>query len=203
MAVNEAAAEAASFVEKWRTRWPEWGIARVFVRADQRELAEHWFALLQEWTDAASTTEPAPGLAKLAWWQEELRGWAKGARRHPLGARLQKQPVDWNAVADALPALAHRGEQLDAPALSRLAQALSDAEQRLFDEQRDGKSSIDHLLGEALGRIQKPDEASGGTRPRRILSALALKRAQTGQSPVPPLGTLRCSWRAARAHGPG
>ena len=61
------------------------------------------------------------GLAKLAWWQEELRGWAKGARRHPLGVRLQKAAVDWNAVADALPALARREEIGDGQALSSLA----------------------------------------------------------------------------------
>lgn len=202
--MNEAAAEAASFVEKWRAHWPEWGIARVFVPADQRELAEHWFALLQEWTDAASTQEPAPGLAKLAWWQEELRGWAKGARRHPLGVRLQKSAVDWNAIADALPVLARREEINDGNALSPLSQVLSDAEQRLLGETRDGRRAIETALLAALHKpVTATDERPDGTRPRRILGALAARRALTGQGPVPPLGTLRCSWQAARAHGPG
>ena len=200
----DAVDQAASFVDKWRARWPEWGIARVFVRADQRELAEHWFALLQEWTDAASTAEPAPGLAKLAWWQEELRGWAKGARRHPLGARLQKLPVDWQALAAELPVLARR-EQVSAAELSSLAQALSKAEQVLFDEPGDGAQAIKATLADALGQAAQPNTASStqGTRPRRVLAAIAAARAANGQSPVSPWGTLRCSWRAARAQAPG
>ncbi|MBE2212094.1 MAG: hypothetical protein IAE66_10805 [Xanthomonadaceae bacterium] len=208
--MNEAASEAASFVDKWRARWPEWGIARVFVPADQRDLAEHWFALLQEWTDAASTNEPAPGLAKLAWWQEELRGWAKGARRHPLGVRLQKAAVDWNAVADALPALARREEIGDGQALSSLARTLSDAEQHLFGEPRDGQRSIQHALVQAVlpPATTSPSstiscESLEGTRPRRILGALGVARVGNGHAPASPWGTLRCSWRAARAHGPG
>ena len=202
--MSEAASEAASFVEKWRARWPEWGIARVFVRVDQRELAEHWFALLQEWTDAASTAEAAPGLAKLAWWQEELRGWAKGARRHPLGVALQKAPVDWRAVADALPVLARREEISDGAALAPLAQTLSDAEQQLFAEPREGASSIRIALMEALPTpAAVPAQTPEGTRPRRLLAALGNARAQAGQAPVSPWTTLRCSWRAARARYPG
>lgn len=202
--MSETASEATSFVEKWRARWPEWAIARVFVPAGQRELAEAWFALLQEWTDAAATAEPAPGLAKLAWWQEELRGWAKGARRHPLGAALQKTALDWNALADALPALARREEWGNGEALAPFARALSAAEQRLFDEARDGERSIQAALMQALPRASAPDAPAGeGTRPRRILAALAEARTGNGQTPVPPWATLRCSWRAARAHQPG
>ena len=196
--------QAATFVDKWRARWPEWAIARVFVRADQRELAEQWFALLQEWTDAASTAEPAPGLAKLAWWQEELRGWGKGARRHPLGARLQKLPVDWLSIAVALPALARR-EHMDATEMSSLAQALSDAEQVVFDEHRDAAQAINASLADALGQSAqtKAFASSEGTRPRRVLAAIAAARAASGKAPVSPWGTLRCSWRAARAQAPG
>ena len=93
-------------LDKWRGRWPEWRIAQVFVPEAQRATAEVWFALLQEWTDAAWTgADPTPGFAKLAWWQEELRGWARGLRRHPLGRDLHRRPVPWDALADALPAL--------------------------------------------------------------------------------------------------
>ena len=202
--MSEAATEASAFVEKWRARWPEWGIARVFVPADQRELAEHWFALLQEWTDAASTAEQAPGLAKLAWWQEELRGWAKGARRHPLGAALQKVAVDWNALADALPALARREELGEGEALLPLASVLSDAETRLFDEPRDAQIAIKAALFEAVSPGASPSRSvAEGTRPRRILTALGNTRAVTGETPVSPWRTLRSSWQAARPHGPG
>ena len=33
--------EATAFVEKFRARWPEWSIAQVFLRPEQRELAAH------------------------------------------------------------------------------------------------------------------------------------------------------------------
>src|SRR3546814_18341740 len=81
---------ADEFTAKWRTRWPEWSIGMVFLPDAQRETAFAWFALVPELTDAAwSGADATPGLAKLAWWNEELPGWAKGARRHPLGAVLQ------------------------------------------------------------------------------------------------------------------
>ncbi len=116
-----APSASESFIEKWRARWPEWAVAEAFVPAAQRDPAAAWFALLQEFADAAwGGADPAPGLAKLAWWQEELRGWAKGARRHPLGALLQPVAAPWAELADAMPALRHR----ELPA--RPAQALSE-----------------------------------------------------------------------------
>ena len=130
-------APAQSFVDKWRGRWPEWAVAEVFVPAAQRAPAAAWFALLQEFADAAwGGADPAPGLAKLAWWQEELRGWAKGARRHPLGALLQPAGAPWSALADAMAVLRHR--ELPArpdqalEALRPLAQACAAVEAALF-----------------------------------------------------------------------
>lgn len=104
--------EAAGFVDKWRARWPEWAVAMAFVAKDQQPVAEAWFTLLQELGDAAwGGGDPTPGLAKLAWWQEELGGWAKGARRHPLGAILQPRPAPWLPLGRALPDLrALRGD---------------------------------------------------------------------------------------------
>lgn len=96
----------ASFIGKWRARWPEWSVAEVFLPGDQREPALAWASLLQELTLAAWTgAESRPGELKLAWWQEELAGWARGARRHPLGIVLQRRPAPWNQIAAALPAL--------------------------------------------------------------------------------------------------
>lgn len=189
--------EASTFIGKFRQRWPEWGIAQVFVPQAQREPGEAWFALLQEWTDAAVTEEPAPGLAKLAWWQEELRGWAKGARRHPLGLALMKHDIDWNALADALPALMRRGEGFDLTALDRFACALDIAERRLFDEDRDACARISHALRDALGLPNEIIDAGDATRPRRILATIAAARRD--RQPLSPWRTLRSSWRAARA----
>lgn len=95
-----------SFIDKWRARWPEWVVAEVFVARAQREPTLAWMALVQELTDAAwGGSDSRPGEAKLGWWVEELQGWARGARRHPLGAVLQKFPVAWAPLAAALPSL--------------------------------------------------------------------------------------------------
>jgi hypothetical protein len=95
-----------SFIDKWRARWPEWAVAEVFVTREQREPTLAWMALVQELTDAAwGGSDPRPGEAKLGWWVEELQGWARGMRRHPLGAVLQKFPVAWAGLAAALPSL--------------------------------------------------------------------------------------------------
>ncbi len=95
-----------TFTEKWRARWPEWRVAEVFVPRDERERMLAWFALRQELTDAAwGGSDPQPGEAKLAWWAEELDGWAHGRRRHPLGQVLQRQLVPWGMLVACLPAL--------------------------------------------------------------------------------------------------
>ena len=95
-----------SFLDKWRARWPEWTVAEVFVSAAQREAALAWASLQQELTDAAwSGGDPRPGEAKLTWWQEELVGWGRGARRHPLGAVLQRRPAAWAMLAASFPSL--------------------------------------------------------------------------------------------------
>lgn len=94
------------FIAKWRARWPEWRVAEVFVPPANRDVVVAWFALRQELTDAAwGGSDPRPGEAKLAWWSEELAGWAHGRRRHPLGLALQKLPVPWAVLGASLPAL--------------------------------------------------------------------------------------------------
>ena len=96
-----------NFIGKWRARWPEWAVAEVFLPPAQRDLARAWATLQQELTDAAwGGSDPTPGEAKLAWWQEELAGWGRGARRHPLGNVLQRQPAPWVGLAATLPSLA-------------------------------------------------------------------------------------------------
>ncbi|MBF6023517.1 phytoene/squalene synthase family protein [Lysobacter niastensis] len=128
-----------SFVDKWRARWPEWAVAQVFVPAAQRPIALAWASLLQELTDAAwGGSDARPGEAKLAWWGEELQGWALGRRRHPLGAALQRQPAPWAQLASALPALRESRERprdrADAvAALQPFARAVAATEAVLFE----------------------------------------------------------------------
>lgn len=95
-----------SFLEKWRVRWPEWSVAEVFVAPSRRDVAVAWFALLQEFDDVLNIAgDPLPADAKLAWWGEELRGWATQRSRHPLGRRLEPVRADWARLAEALPTL--------------------------------------------------------------------------------------------------
>lgn len=160
-----------SFLAKWHARWPEWKVAIVFVPAAQRVSALAWFALLQEFTDAAwGGSEATPGLAKLAWWQEELRGWASGARRHPLGMRLQAQSAPWKVLSEALSGLpASRERPRDAAdaiaTLLPFAQVLAACEAGLFVPMRAAESVTTEagadiavaLLGERL--LQHPQQA--------------------------------------------
>ncbi|MGN6151660.1 MAG: phytoene/squalene synthase family protein [Lysobacteraceae bacterium] len=218
------------FLDKWRGRWPEWRIARTFVPEAQHADAEAWFALLQEWTDAAWTgADPTPGSAKLAWWQEELRGWAKGVRRHPLGRTLHKRPAPWAALADALPALEAvrdtlavdmRAETASAR-LRPLAVAIARSEAALLGDAAlsaadDASADVFPLLAahalwpreSAAGAARAwartaPAPARTGTRPRRVLDALAHARlARLGAAgagvPLSPVRALWTGWRAAR-----
>lgn len=117
---NNAAPD--SFIDKWVARWPEWAVAQVFVPHARRQTLLAWAALQQELTDAAwGGQDPRPGEAKLGWWQEELQGWSRGLRRHPLGALLQGKANDWLVLANVLPLLRDSRER-PADAAEALAQ---------------------------------------------------------------------------------
>ncbi|MGY1459079.1 phytoene/squalene synthase family protein [Luteimonas sp. A534] len=224
--------DAAMFVDKWRARWPEWAVAMVFVPGDRQPLAEAWFTLLQELTDAAwGGGDPTPGLAKLAWWQEELGGWAKGARRHPLGALLQPQPAPWlelgralpdlralrddGSGGDARPAGAGAGHG-DAVAGKTFAAAVADCEAALFGGRApdaDAASAVlSSLLGErallraaAMDPIAPVDGVPGAgrpaSRPRGVQAALVGARLARPAAPLSPLRALFAAWRGARSAG--
>jgi len=123
-----------SFLDKWRTRWPEWSVAEVFVAPARRDIAVAWFALLQEFDDVLNIAgDPLPADAKLAWWGEELRGWAGQRSRHPLGRLLEPVRGDWTSLADALPTLVEaRAQPVDrhagVVALSRYGEAVAAVE---------------------------------------------------------------------------
>jgi phytoene/squalene synthetase len=206
----------SSFIDKWRARWPEWAQAMVFVPAAQRGDVAAWFALLQELTDAAwGGDDPTPGLAKLAWWQEELQGWAKGARRHPLGDELQSRAAPWTTLAHALPALRasrmYPGESAPTHAADAFAQAVADCEAALFDapNARDAAPLVaaslaaEHALlhpGTSAAAPSVPEGAQAATRVRRMQAAMAFARLRREGRPSPPLRTLFMAWRAARVH---
>lgn len=121
-----------AFIEKWRARWPEWRIAETFVPPAERPSALAWAALRQEFTDAAwAHRDTRPGDAKLAWWAEELHGWSRGARRHPLGIELHRIAAPWSALAGSLltlPATRERPRDFDDALLGvgAIAEAIGD-----------------------------------------------------------------------------
>ena len=155
-----------SFLDKWRSRWPEWAVAEVFVPEDRRAATLAWFALLQEFDDILNIAgDPLPADAKLGWWGTELRDWSTHRSRHPLGRLLEPVPAPWTQLADALPALViARDPQDDADAafavLSTYAEALCEVEAAVL----------------------------GGTRPVPAALAaqvLAMRLAETGLAAVP------------------
>lgn len=200
-----------SFIAKWRTRWPEWSVAEAFVPVEQRNVVAAWFALLQELTDAAwAGDDPTPGIAKLAWWQEELQGWSQGRRRHPLGVALQRRDAPWQGLAAALPVLSQtRAPPQDATAaliaLAPFAEAAAVVEQALFAASSDPDAACEiaatllatHPRWPAIGDLSAHWPARSGLRPRRIAAALARARLPSG-APLPLWRAVWTAWRAAR-----
>ena len=213
-----------AFLDKLRAHWPEWGVAEAFLPAAQRECALAWLALRGELLDAAwGGEDPTPGAAKLDWWMDELHGWSRGARRHPLGLLLQKQPVDWQALAMGIPALrSQRRPESDRHAaldtLAPFAQALAALSAQVFAATPASTgATADALLAEwVLHLPERGIPATGtdipsllalpplrdGARVERIHAALVrgrLRRALRGQpGPVPAVTALLAAWRSAR-----
>ena len=215
------------FLDKWQARWPEWAAAATFVPASQRDVLSAWLALRDELADAAwGGGDARPGEAKLAWWVEELRGWSKGARRHPLGFALQQQPVAWGALGDSLAALAAaRGVGSVAAAQAALepfTTTATEVARGLFDTACEGgtpASEAVSLLAERLLReaheagstdvaaaatalLAAWPQAQRGARPMRIHRAFVHRRLQrlVGGQATPPsrFRSLFDAWRAAR-----
>ncbi|WP_133498466.1 phytoene/squalene synthase family protein [Cognatilysobacter terrigena] len=221
--------DAAAFVAKWRGAWPEWSLVECFLPASQRDIVDAWQALQFEWQEAAWRGDDArPGEAKLRWWMDELIGWSKGIRRHPLGAVLQKQPVEWQTIATALPALAAaRFRPRDASGareqLLPLASALASAEAVLV-----GASNAEAIVatwlharlarhpGDAVPTEFASQDAADAHWTRALLAqwpvaraltpsrgiALSLARARLASgrpgAPLSPWSALWAGWRGAR-----
>jgi hypothetical protein len=226
---DRAPAPVQEAVAKWRVRWPEWAVAEVFLPLAIRPQAAAWQALQVELLDAAwGGEDPRPGEAKLAWWMEELQGWSQARRRHPLGAVLQRAPVDWAALAAAVPGLAASRERPRDGAEARsavqaAASAVAGIEAVLFGgtpvadavaacwlqarlaSDPGGAVPLTALAGGAdaapaawAAELLAGWPAGRAAPPPRRL-ALALARARLRDArPVPPLSALWISWRAAR-----
>lgn len=194
------------FIGKWQAQWPEWAVAEAFVPAVQRERARAWFALRDELAEAAWGGEDSrPGEAKLGWWAEELDGWTRGARRHPLGLALQSAVAPWNNLAACLPALRASRDRPDDMraalfALEPYAEALAGVAQQLFQAEAPApaRNVVVSLLAERL--LRHPDQSTPlgdmdsrgwadrllqqwpapgeGTRPGRIHAAIVRGRLQ-------------------------
>ena len=217
-------AALAEVVGKWRARWPEWQVAEAFVPVNQRERALAWLALLGELADAAwAGHDPTPGAAKLGWWMEELDGWSRGARRHPLGRVLQPLPAPWAALAVGIPALGASRTQVGDLAsavagLQPFSLACSDVASRLFEaaaEDADPAIALT-LLGEralrmppsgtpgelgARGLLQqrRPQARSRSERIHAALVRARLQRLDAGrETVVPAWRAVLVAWRAAR-----
>lgn len=179
-----------AFLDKWRARWPEWSVAEVFVPLGQRLPALAWASLQQELADAAwGGSDPRPGDAKLAWWQEELNGWAIGARRHPLGSVLQRLPAPWRSLSAALPALrAARERPVDADesvnTLHTLATALAQIDAALFAVDAADEASVALALRQL--QLQRLLAAPDTAAPLSVL-------ASAGESGAPAAWAARLS----------
>ena len=223
--MSEPVAGDDDFLRKWQTRWPEWRIGMAFVPKAQHARVQAWFGLLDELTESAwGGSDATPGLAKLAWWQEELQGWAKQARRHPLALHLYKVDAPWQTLALALRAFPATREHPDNATqnlaqLQDLALAIAACELRLF-----GDASAEAGLGNTVqsaapllatqafltGRqplanalLEEWPKRRSGTRARRIHDTILQGRlrtlARTGPvKAVPAPAMLLRGWLAAR-----
>lgn len=218
--------EAAAFVAKWRGAWPEWSLVEGFVPPGEREAGPAWQALQFELQEAAwAGGDARPGEAKLAWWAEELSGWAQGRRRHPLGAVLQRYPAPWTALANALPGLA-ASRMRPATAghawggVADAAAAAAAVEAALLGGRADARAVAAGWLHARLARhpadavpadqaapaawadslLRQWPESRGLSATRRIELALARARLAKADaaSPRAPLAVLWAGWRAAR-----
>ncbi|MGV8960449.1 MAG: squalene/phytoene synthase family protein [Stenotrophomonas sp.] len=152
-----------SFLDKWRTRWPEWAQVESFIPAADRERVVAWFALLQEFDDILNTrSDPMPADAKLAWWGEELRGWSVQRSKHPLGRLLEPVRAPWAELAQALPGLiearvATANPQQARRSLAAYAMAVAAVEQAMFNGRAGGDAAEAVLTQTLAQRLQDID----------------------------------------------
>lgn len=195
-----AVTPANDFVAKHWQRWPEWQFASVFLDESERAVIHDWYALQNElWLAAYSFEDPTPGAAKLAWWQEELRGWSKGMRRHPLGVSLQPRSTHWNELADQL-SLPFDEEAL-ASVLAKIDHDLQNSRGIAHTSSIANALSFERaLLKDESAALPTSPKLRGMSRARAMQVAMSAARAKSSDvsKPLSPLRTILTCWRAAR-----
>lgn len=187
------------FVAKHWQRIPEWQLAAGFLPEASRTLQLDYLALQNEWWLARAIADETPRFAKLSWWAEELRGWSRGMRRHPLGAQLYSASGRWSAVADAL---TQDSTQL-------LVNALSEVDAEILGIATPGASlqrivAMETALLETDETAEWPSKRSRESEPLSRLRAmqhsiLAARYAKSRRTvALSPLRALLISWNAAR-----
>ena len=186
------------FVAKHWQHFPEWQVARAFIPEPTRDRAFDWLALQHEWLQADLIEEAIPRQAKLAWWSEELRGWSRGMRRHPLGMHLQAASNRWAELADAL------SSPLDIRALAR-AIALVESDWHGLPVREDLVLAIllaeqDVLAKRSVASVMPEIDGSPRIMAMRsaILSARSKRVGDAVSQPAHPLKALLICWSAAR-----
>lgn len=149
-----------SFLDKWRTRWPEWSQVESFIPEAQRTRVVAWFSLLQEFDDILNISgDPLPADAKLAWWGEELHSWAAQRSKHPLGRILEPVRAPWAELAQALPDLIEARVSTADPqqarqSLQAYATAVAAVEQAMFEWRGGGDAAAAVLVQTLAQRLQ-------------------------------------------------
>ena len=196
-----------SFMDKWRARWPEWSVAEVFVAPARRDIAVAWFALLQEFDDVLNIAgDPLPADAKLAWWGEELRGWATHRSRHPLGRRLEPMRAEWARLAEALPTLAEaraRAVSTDAAfgSLSHYGEAVAAVEAGVLGRAPTSKAVVAQMLATRLAEVGPSAVPMDVTQGRGDTDSLRAWSASLGERW--PSGPGACERRLLSAYAQG
>jgi phytoene/squalene synthetase len=133
---------AAHFVGKWLQREPEMEFALLFCPPAQRPRFQAWGALLHELREARfELRDPGVAETKQAWWSDELRLFAEGRPRHPLGAAFAGVAAPWPVLARTLampdPVMRPADAAEALTGLRPLAGAVASVEAALFDARDD------------------------------------------------------------------
>lgn len=170
-----------SFLDKWRTRWPEWSQVEGFIPASQRPQVVAWFSLLQEFDDILNIAgDPLPADAKLAWWGEELRGWSAQRSKHPLGRLLEPVRAPWAELSQTLPGLIDARAPAADPqqarqSLQAYANAVAAVERAMFDCQGRGDAGAPVLTQTLAQRLH---DSGGDAVPQNLKSTDAEQSSQ-------------------------
>ena len=125
----------SSFEQKWLDAHPGIAVASLFLKADDRRLANAFGCLAHELAEAALRIRETPvAAAKVGWWRDELAAAAAGQTRHPVTRQLFADgrsgtlgAAPWVLLADSALTLIDRPPPSDHAALLRQYRPLAAA----------------------------------------------------------------------------